>query len=135
MFRASRICFTQRSRSFFTRAVDKAKSDPGKLIMNVGAIASLSGFMMSDVMHLRALSILGSACGMCYNFTRKPRQINALLWGLVFASVNVYHLYWLYQERSDITLMFSADGIYCIPNSTLSLSLSFSLSFYHLSAN
>jgi len=62
---------------------------------------SLSGFMMSDVMHLRFLSICGSMCGITYNVTRKPPQYNACYWGLVFVSVNIYHLYYLYLERNE----------------------------------
>ena len=87
--------------SVITRVVKEAKTDPGKIIMNFGAIASLTGFMMTDVMYLRSLSVVGSACGITYNLTRKPKQINAVLWGLVFAGVNVYQLYQLYLERSE----------------------------------
>ncbi len=84
-----------------SRVVKESQSDPGKVIMNIGAIASLSGFMMSDIMHLRILSVVGSGCGITYNLTRKPPQINAVLWGLVFASVNIYQLYHLYLERQE----------------------------------
>ena len=87
--------------SIVTRVVKEAKTDPGKIIMNFGAIASLTGFMMTDVMYLRALSVLGSTCGITYNLTRKPKQINAVMWGLVFAGVNIYQLYQLYLERSE----------------------------------
>jgi len=87
--------------AWHTKILDKAKSDPGNLVMNAGAIISLSGFMMSDVMYLRGLSIVGSMCGMSFNLTRKPPQYNAVMWGLVFVSVNVYHLYHLYLERTD----------------------------------
>lgn len=86
------------------KIVQRAKSDPGNLVMNAGAIMSLSGFMMSDVMHLRTLNICGSFCGMAYNMSRNPPQYNAVAWGLVFVSVNMYHLYHLYLERTeDIT--------------------------------
>ena len=57
--------------SVITRVVKEAKTDPGKMIMNFGAIASLTGFMMTDVMYLRSLSVVGSACGITYNLTRK----------------------------------------------------------------
>lgn len=83
------------------KLVKFAKSDPGNIVMNVGSIVSLSGFMMSDVMHLRTLSICGSFCGITYNLTRKPRQFNAVAWGLVFVGVNIYHLYYLYLERNE----------------------------------
>ncbi len=44
--------------------------DFGTVVMNVGAISGLVGFMMSDVLHLRLLSITGSLCGITYNITR-----------------------------------------------------------------
>jgi hypothetical protein len=69
--------------------------------MNIGAVLSLSGFMMSDVMHLRAMSLCGSACLIAFNVTRKPPLINSALWGLVFCCVNTYHLYYLYLERTE----------------------------------
>lgn len=70
--------------------------------MNLGAIASLTGFCMSDVLHLRMLSIFGSCCGVTYNFTRDPRQLNGVAWGLFFISVNSYMIYKLLIERREI---------------------------------
>ena len=75
--------------------------DFGTVIMNIGSIVSLTGFMMSDVLHLRFLSICGSMCGMTYNLTRSPPQINAVGWSIVFASVNVYKTIQLLLERSN----------------------------------
>lgn len=76
------------------------KIDWGTVVMNVGAISGLCGFMMSDVLYLRALSICGSLCGVGYNITRSPRQINACLWGGVFISTNLYMIVQLIQERN-----------------------------------
>lgn len=69
--------------------------------MNVGAVTSLSGFMMSDVMYLRTLSIFGSVCGMTYNLTRAPRQWNGAAWGLLFVSTNLVMIYRLQQQRQQ----------------------------------
>jgi len=68
----------------------------------VGAISSLTGFMMADVLHLRTLSIFGSLCGISYNITRKPPQYNACAWGGIFMSVNLFMIYKLLQERNEI---------------------------------
>lgn len=81
--------------------------DFGTLIMNLGAISGLLGFMMSDVLHLRMLSIMGSACGITYNITRAPRQINACLWGAVFISTNMYMIVQLIRERNQEGPQFS----------------------------
>jgi hypothetical protein len=51
-------------------ALAKASRDKGLILMNVGAVASLSGFCMTDVLSLRMLNICGSLCGMAYNLTR-----------------------------------------------------------------
>jgi hypothetical protein len=44
--------------------------DKGLILMNLGAVASLSGFCMTDVLSLRLLNICGTLCGMAYNCTR-----------------------------------------------------------------
>jgi hypothetical protein len=83
------------------------KLDWGTVIMNVGAISGLCGFMMSDVLYLRMLSIGGSLCGITYNITRSPRQINACLWGAVFVSTNLFMIVQLLKERSAEAPLFS----------------------------
>lgn len=52
--------------------VDLAR-DKGRLLMNVGAVTSLAGFMMSDVLQLRMLNVTGTLCGMAYNCTRREK--------------------------------------------------------------
>ena len=71
-------------------------------MMNVGAVSSLCGFMMTDVLHLRSLSIFGSLCGMAYNSTRSPPQWNGVAWGLVFASTNAFMIMKLLAEQSEV---------------------------------
>ena len=75
--------------------------------MNLGAVSSLSGFMMSDVLYLRCLSVFGSLCGITYNATRQPAQWNGVAWGCVFISTNLYMIYNLLLERAEIK--FSVD--------------------------
>ena len=77
-------------------------NDKGRIVMNLGAIASLTGFMMSDVLHLRMLSIFGSCCGITYNFTRHPRQLNGVAWGMFFVCTNLYMIQKLLAERAEI---------------------------------
>ena len=84
------------------QALVDLKEDKGRILMNVGAVASLTGFMMSDVLHLRLLSIFGSCCGCVFNFTRSPRQLNGVAWGCFFISTNVVMVYKLLQERKEI---------------------------------
>jgi len=76
--------------------------DFGTVMMNFGAITSLSGFMMSDVIYLRALSIVGSSCSLTYNITRVPKQLNAVTWCLVFIAVNVFKIVQVLMEREEI---------------------------------
>jgi len=87
--------------------VDLAR-DKGRLLMNVGAVTSLAGFMMSDVLQLRMLNVTGTLCGMAYNCTRKPAQWNAVAWGVVFGGVNVAMICKLLQERT-IAVTFTID--------------------------
>ena len=96
------------SASFASAAVRKGRLsqlyenlDFGTVIMNLGAVSGLCGFMMSDVLYLRMLSICGSLCGITYNITRTPRQINACLWGAVFISTNAFMIVQLIRERNQ----------------------------------
>jgi len=57
---------------------------------------------MTDVLYLRALSILGSGCGITYNVTRVPKQLNAVAWGCVFISVNLVQIIRLLNDRKII---------------------------------
>ena len=90
-----------RNATFQPTLLLKKKIDWGTVIMNVGAISGLCGFMMSDVLHLRVLSICGSLCGVGYNISRTPRQLNACLWGGVFISTNVFMILQLLKERNS----------------------------------
>ena len=86
--------------------------DWGAVIMNVGAVSGLAGFMMSDVMYLRLLSICGSLCGVGYNITRTPRQINACLWGGVFISTNLVMIMQLIRERNAELPKFNVEELH-----------------------
>ena len=81
--------------------IDRMKQDPPLVVMNLGAVLSLSGFMLTDIMALRLLSMSGSVCGMIYNWTRKPRQWEAVAWGLVFFTVNGINVGRLILERRE----------------------------------
>ena len=82
--------------------VGRCSIDFGTCMLNLGAITSLSGFLMTDVLWLRSLSVVGSFCGITYNLTRVPKQYNAVAWGLVFASVNTVQIIRLLQERREV---------------------------------
>ena len=77
--------------------------DFGTSTLNFGAPASLCRFMMSDVMALRSLSIVGSTCGVVYNATRRPRQINAQCDGVVHSSWALPRNDPLHNEANGIT--------------------------------
>jgi hypothetical protein len=81
-------------------------------MMNFGAITSLTGFAMSDILYLRSLSIVGSLCGIVYNITRVPKQLNAVVWGLVFISVNLTRTIQLLFERREIQFTVEEAGIF-----------------------
>jgi hypothetical protein len=91
--------------------IGQLEIDFGTTMMNFGAITSLSGFVCTDVLYLRSLSILGSACGIVYNMTRVPKQINAVIWGLVFIGVNLGRIVQLMEERQEI--QFSVEEADC----------------------
>ena len=81
-------------------------------MMNFGAVTSLSGFMMTDVLALRSLSIVGSLSGVIYNITRVPKQLNAVAWGGVFISVNLVQIVRLLIERRDVKFSVEQGELY-----------------------
>lgn len=90
----------------------RQKVDFGTAIMSFGATASLTGFLMSDVLHLRSLSILGSTCGLIFNYTRSPRQLVACGWGSLFISINLFMITRLLMERREITFRVEEASLY-----------------------
>jgi hypothetical protein len=80
----------------------RVQIDFGTSMMNFGAITSLTGFAMSDILYLRSLSIMGSLCGIVYNISRVPKQLNAVAWGFIFISVNLTRTIQLLFERREI---------------------------------
>ena len=80
-----------------SRVVKESQSDPGKVIMNIGAIASLSGFMMSDIMHLRILSVVGSGWHNVQSDAQATPNKRSIV-GLVLPLL-LHQLYHPYLER------------------------------------
>jgi len=86
--------------------------DFGTTMMNFGAITSLSGFMMSEVLYLRGLSIIGSLCGVTYNLTRVPKQLNAVAWAGVFITVNLVQIVRLLLDQKEIKFNVEESSLY-----------------------
>ena len=82
------------------RAVAFAKANPELMLLNVGMISSLTGFMMSNVLHLRVLSVFGSVCGMIYN--TKNRVWPSVAWGGIFVAVNATMIALLLLEQRPV---------------------------------
>jgi hypothetical protein len=88
------------------------KIDYGTTMMNFGAIVSLTGFALTDVLLLRTFSIVGSLCGVIYNVTRVPKQLNAVLWGFIFIGVNGARTVQLLFERREIQFTVEEANVY-----------------------
>jgi hypothetical protein len=90
----------------------RVEIDFGTSMMNFGAITSLTGFAMSDILYLRSLSIMGSLCGVVYNITRVPKQVNAVAWGFIFIFVNLARTIQLLFERREIQFSVEEAAIF-----------------------
>ena len=53
-------------------APTKRKRDIGEYIYNLGALTSLSSFMVTDMFALRSLQIAGGSMSLFYHATRRP---------------------------------------------------------------
>ena len=73
------------------------------ILLNVGNIASLVGFAMTDFLALRCLTLFSGAMGFIYNITRSPPLHLPAAWGLVFMTVNGYMTYNLLMEDKEIS--------------------------------
>ena len=82
------------------RAVAFARANPELMLLNVGMISSLTGFMMSNVLHLRVLSVFGSICGMIYN--SKNKVWPSVAWGGIFVVVNCTMITMLLLEQRPV---------------------------------
>eukprot|EP01127_Copromyxa_protea_P019864 TRINITY_DN652_c0_g3_i3.p1 TRINITY_DN652_c0_g3~~TRINITY_DN652_c0_g3_i3.p1 ORF type:complete len:329 (-),score=43.77 TRINITY_DN652_c0_g3_i3:106-1092(-) len=88
------------------------KEDYGRAFMNLGSLMGLVGFSMSDILLLRWLAVGGSLCGIVYNYTRNPCQVNAVLWAIVFIVLNLIMIKSLLEERAAVSVDPIMNNIY-----------------------
>lgn len=86
--------------SFYKRMSQWMANNYGILILNIGSLATLTGFTRTDILELRLLSITGSLSSVIYFLTRPPPFVyGSVIWSLIFASTNAYMVYYIYEER------------------------------------
>lgn len=88
------------------------REDFGRAFMNLGSLMGLVGFSMSDILLLRWLAVGGSLCGIVYNYTRHPCQVNAVLWAIVFIVLNLIMIKSLLEERASVSIDPIMNNIY-----------------------
>jgi len=88
------------------------REDFGRAFMNLGSLMGLVGFSMSDILLLRWLAVGGSLCGIVYNYTRNPCQVNAVLWAIVFIVLNLIMIKSLLEERAAVSIDPIMNNIY-----------------------
>ncbi|KAL3930486.1 MAG: hypothetical protein SGBAC_011748, partial [Bacillariaceae sp.] len=71
------------------------------LVLNFGSICTLTGFTRSDILELRSLSMTGSIASIFYLVGQQRILWASVAWGSIFASVNGYKIYEIYQERNS----------------------------------
>ena len=72
---------------------------------------SMLAFVMTDILHLRCFAALGTSCAIFFNWQRAPPW-NAVVWGLVFVSINVFQIGLLLQERLQTSLSTREQVVY-----------------------
>jgi CRP-like cAMP-binding protein len=86
--------------SLYNRMSQWFANNYGILILNIGSLATLTGFTRTDILELRLLSITGSLSSVIYFLTRPPPFVyGSVIWSLIFASTNAYMVYYIYEER------------------------------------
>eukprot|EP00986_Skeletonema_menzelii_P018726 scaffold26688_cov129-Skeletonema_menzelii.AAC.3 len=69
------------------------------LILNFGSMATLLGFTRSDVLELRSLAMTGNCTFVIYSLISPPIKWPAILWSMLFASVNGFNIAKILNER------------------------------------
>jgi hypothetical protein len=76
------------------------------LILNFGSMATLLGFTRSDVLELRSLAMTGNCTFVIYSLLSPPPiKWPAIMWSMLFASVNGYNITKILRERQGKVIL------------------------------
>ena len=100
------------ARDLFTRLGQWIRENGPVLILNIGSLCTLSGFMRSDVLELRALSMIGSMSSVTYFSFTRPLPLAPICWSSIFAMTNAYNIYKILDERGN-NVVLSSDEENC----------------------
>lgn len=75
------------------------------IILNFGSMATLLGFTRSDVLELRSLALTGNCTFIVYSLISPPIKWPAIMWSMLFASVNGYNIAKILNERQGKVIL------------------------------
>ena len=82
------------------------------LVLNFGSVCTLVGFTRQDVLELRALSMTGSICSVCYFALSRP-ALAPMAWSSLFAATNAVKIARILDERKGrVVLTEHEEDIY-----------------------
>lgn len=82
------------------------------LVLNFGSVCTLVGFTRQDVLELRALSMTGSICSVCYFALSRP-AFAPMAWSSLFAATNAVKIARILDERKGrVVLTEHEEDIY-----------------------
>lgn len=89
------------------------KQNAAVLVLNFGSLCTLTGFMRSDVLELRALSMTGSLSSVVYFLLLQPIRWAPIAWSTLFAAVNGEKIYKiLYERNAEVHLTLHEEAIF-----------------------
>jgi hypothetical protein len=88
------------SNTTYSRMYNWWKQNAAVLILNFGSLCTLTGFVRSDVLELRAFSMTGSLSSVAYFVLTAPTRYAPILWSSLFATVNGVKIYQILYERN-----------------------------------
>ena len=96
--------------SYFSKEWFKANGPI--LVLNIGSVCTLVGFTRQDVLELRALSMTGSICSVCYFALSRP-AFAPMAWSSLFAATNALKIARILDERKGrVVLTEHEEDIY-----------------------
>lgn len=69
------------------------------ILINVANVLFILGYFTTDMLRLRLLSVVATACVVAYFYSQPEPLMNVVLWNLVFLALNLVQLAKLLRSR------------------------------------
>lgn len=97
---------------FAAKGDDSAYKFNPSYFVHFGNVVALAALSQTDILHLRSLLVISTACGISYNLLQPRPLLPPALWGAAFLSLHLYMIAMLLRERQHLSLSKDAEEVY-----------------------